>query len=56
MPDISMCKGTGCPFKNNCYRFKAKPDKLFQSYFVTPPYDKKTKKCEYRWKIEKKKK
>jgi len=37
MPDITMCKGTGCELKDKCYRFKAKPDKHWQSYFVNPP-------------------
>lgn len=38
MPDISMCKGTGCPVKKECYRFTAKPSD-YQSYFVTPPLE-----------------
>ena len=33
MPDITMCKGDGCGIKNNCYRFRATPDRL-QSYFA----------------------
>ncbi len=38
MPDISMCSGANCPKREDCYRFKAKPDRM-QSYFVTPPVD-----------------
>lgn len=37
MPDITMCKGTGCPFAESCYRFTAEPDKWQQAYFTTPP-------------------
>lgn len=32
-----MCFGQGCPLKENCYRFKAKPDEYYQSYFAEPP-------------------
>jgi hypothetical protein len=31
MPDISMCNGNNCPFKEQCYRFKATPD-TYQTY------------------------
>ena len=37
MPDITMCKGDGCPLKLDCYRFRATPSQYRQSYFVTPP-------------------
>lgn len=36
MPDITMCKGTDCPIKNQCHRFIAEPD-VYQSYFVGIP-------------------
>lgn len=39
MPDICLCNGTGCPFKDTCYRFTAKPDELSQSYFVEVPWN-----------------
>lgn len=45
MPDITMCEGTGCPLKDDCYRFKAKPSEYRQSYFINPPN--KGDKCEY---------
>jgi len=32
-PDITLCKGKGCPVRENCYRYKAKPSD-YQSYFV----------------------
>lgn len=44
MPDITMCKGTGCPLKDKCYRHKAKPSQR-QAYFEKPPN--KGNKCEY---------
>lgn len=46
-PDITMCKGTGCPAKESCYRFTAKPSEFMQSYFVESPY--KDGKCDYYW-------
>lgn len=55
MPDISMCFGNGCPIKEDCYRFKAKPDKDYQSYFVDPPFNivesDEQPSCDYFWKI-----
>ena len=32
MPDITMCKNSKCSVKDNCYRFKAEPDPIYQSY------------------------
>lgn len=36
--DITMCFGKGCPLKNNCIRYVAKPEK-YQSYFEESPYN-----------------
>jgi hypothetical protein len=47
MSDITKCNGTDCPVKKNCYRFTAKSDDVYQSYFVTPPF--KDGKCEMFW-------
>lgn len=47
MPDITMCKGTNCPQKEQCYRFTAKANDLWQSYFVEPPI--KDDKCDMYW-------
>lgn len=44
-----MCEGTNCPLKEECYRFTANKNELYQSYFVEVPYDKKQNKCEYYW-------
>lgn len=46
MPDITMCRGTDCPYKEGCHRFTAKPSD-YQSYFYTPPI--KDGKCDYYW-------
>lgn len=32
MPDISMCKGTGCEKKDTCYRYRAVPNDPWQTY------------------------
>ena len=45
--DITMCKGTDCPLKENCYRFTAKSNDVYQSYFVDPPI--KDGKCDMFW-------
>lgn len=37
MPDIAMCTGVGCKYKESCYRFVAKPSENRQSYFKEPP-------------------
>ena len=49
MPDITMCKGTNCPKKNECYRFLATPSEYRQSYFIDPPYEKD--KCDEFWNV-----
>jgi hypothetical protein len=50
MPDITMCKGQvdniTCPYKDNCYRYNAKPD-IYQSYFVGIPLE--NNKCDFYW-------
>jgi hypothetical protein len=45
MPDIDMCMGTDCPYKETCYRFTAKPSD-YQSY-IKPPI--KDGKCDMYW-------
>lgn len=50
MPDITMCKGDGCELKNKCYRFKAKPESHWQSFFITPPI--RNGNCPDFWPIE----
>lgn len=48
MPDITMCRGEGCPIKEDCYRFNATPTPLYQSYFAIVPYDTK-RGCDHYW-------
>ena len=51
MTDITKCLGEKdkivCPYKENCYRFTAKADELYQSYFVELPL--KDNKCDHYW-------
>ena len=44
--DITMCKGTNCHLKEQCYRFTANRSML-QSYFAKPPI--KNGKCSHFW-------
>lgn len=48
MPDISKCKGEGCPLKETCYRFTVEPNKFMQSYFMNAPI-KEDNTCDYYW-------
>lgn len=45
--DITMCKGTDCPLKETCYRYKATPS-LLQSVFIDVPL-KEDGTCDYYW-------
>ena len=47
MADITMCKGTCCPFKDKCYRHTAEPKESWQSWFTEPPI--KDGKCDMYW-------
>jgi len=51
MVDIAKCEGQKglihCPYKENCYRFTAKADELYQSYFMELPL--KNGKCDHYW-------
>ena len=39
MPDITMCQEDQCPRRNLCYRYTARPDQYWQSYFAKKPCD-----------------
>jgi hypothetical protein len=41
-----MCGGEDCPFRNDCYRFTAKPSKG-QSFFIDAPFDHKKYGCDF---------
>lgn len=51
MADITKCFGEEneiiCPYREKCYRFTAKGDELYQSYFVGLPL--KNDKCDHYW-------
>jgi hypothetical protein len=42
-----MCVGTGCPYKEKCYRYTAKPSEFRQSWFMEVPI--KDGECEMFW-------
>ena len=37
MPDITMCENEKCPFKEECFRYTAKPSEHRQSYSMFEP-------------------
>lgn len=39
MPDITMCRGTGCEKAQECFRHRAAPNPHRQSYFSREPLD-----------------
>jgi len=53
MPDITMCKGKGCPKKENCWRYRAIPTPNWQSYFVNSPWSEEKQECEHFLDLEK---
>jgi hypothetical protein len=57
MSDITVCSGGGCPFQNICWRALAPRDPLYQSSFVSPPFEKSWRtgeigSCDYLWKYD----
>ena len=59
MPDITMCINDFCPLRSKCYRYRAVPDDLRQSFSKFKPQDKpfggygdKVLECDYFWEIE----
>ena len=48
MADISMCEGTGCPRKMQCYRHTAPVSQYRQAYFTTVPV-KPDGSCDHFW-------
>ena len=47
MADITMCKGTNCPLKEDCYRYTAPINEYRQSFFSAVPYHDDD--CEHYW-------
>lgn len=54
MSDITMCKGTNCPIKEQCKRYLSTPNDMWQSYFTEPPFTETPDSisCEYFWRIK----
>lgn len=52
MPDITMCMNIECPFREQCYRYRAIPSD-FQSYAdFQPKMEHKTFDCDNFWDIK----
>jgi len=49
MPDISMCCNRDCPIREKCYRYRARPDKYWQSYAF---FEYKDDKCDNFWELD----
>jgi len=45
MPDITLCRNKDCPLKDICYRYRAVPDPVWQSYFDPQPPE--SENCEH---------
>lgn len=50
MPDVAMCDGKNCPLKETCYRYRAVPYNIGQTYLAESPY--KEGKCDLHWKLK----
>ena len=47
MSDISKCVGANCPLRNNCYRYTASTDGVYQMW---GDFQCINGKCDYYWK------
>ena len=45
-----MCRGYECPKKETCYRYRATPNEICQSYFISSPLVEGE--CEYYWPLK----
>lgn len=52
MADISMCEGTDCPMKDNCYRHTAPANEYRQSWFAEKVIN-EDRTCDHYWENEK---
>jgi len=54
MPDISMCLNDKCPLKDNCYRFKAKPNdyQTYSSFKYEWNSESNDWECSHYWPVE----
>lgn len=53
MADISKCEGIGCPYKHECYRYRAVSGGVWQSWLAKVPYDPTLNECRQFIKIDK---
>lgn len=58
MPDITMCWNKTCPLRDKCYRYRAIPDKYWQSFAEFRPNTinigtETITECDHFWNIEK---
>ncbi len=49
MPDISMCDNIECSKRSTCYRYRAVPDKYWQSY---ASFGQDKTGCSYYWDVK----
>ncbi len=54
MADITMCSGSGCVLKEECYRHTAPVNEYRQAYFMNPPV-KEDGSCDFLWPFSKEK-
>lgn len=51
-PDLTMCHDEDCPSAEGCYRFRAVPSKIGQSFFAGSPRTPGAPSCAYYMKLE----
>lgn len=56
MVDVTLCMNNHCPLRDKCYRYRAIPDKYWQSYSKFEPHKstgwKGGYECDYFWQID----
>lgn len=56
MVDVTLCVNNHCPLRDKCYRYRAIPDKYWQSYSKFEPHTntgwKDGFECDYFWQID----
>jgi hypothetical protein len=54
MSDITVCSGVLCPFSHTCWRALSPRDPVYQSRFVSPPFETvgSADSCDYYWEYD----
>jgi hypothetical protein len=52
MADISMCGGTNCPQKQDCYRYRAQSDGEDQTFASFDKQKDTAENCQFFWSID----